>query len=137
MQEKTRNILVIVTVALAIFVTNLDITIVNIALPTISKIFNTGTDEVSRIIVAYLLTLVGSLLVFGRLADQKGIEKIFLLGFITFTIASVLCALSPSINLLNIFRFLQGFGAAMLLATFGAIILKYLPPEKRGRADLP
>jgi len=134
MKEKTRNILVIVTVALAIFVTNLDITIVNIALPTISKIFNTGTDEVSRIIIAYLLALVGSLLVFGRLADQKGIEKVFLLGFVTFTIASILCALSPSIDLLNIFRFLQGFGAAMLLATFGAIILKYLPPEKRGRA---
>jgi len=134
MQEKTQNILVVVTVALAIFVTNLDISIVNIALPTLSKIFNTGTDEVSRVIVAYLLALVGSLLVFGRLCDQKGVEKIFIIGFTTFTIASVLCALSPTIDFLNIFRFLQGLGGAMLLASFGAIVLKYLPPEKRGRA---
>ncbi len=133
-KEKNRSILIVVTVALAIFVTNLDITIVNIAFPTMAKIFNTGTDEVSRIIVAYLLAMVGSLLVFGRLADQKGIEKVFVFGFITFTVASILCALSPNIDILNIFRFVQGLGGAMLLATFGSIILKYLPPEQRGRA---
>ena len=134
MKENTQNILVVVTVALAIFVTNLDISIVNIALPTLSNTFNTGTDEVSRVIIAYLLALVGSLLVFGRLADQKGVEKIFIIGFSIFTIASVFCALSPTIDFLNIFRFMQGLGGAMLLAGFGAIVLKYLPPEKRGRA---
>jgi len=134
MKEKTQYVLVVVTVALAIFVTNLDISIVNIALPTLTKTFNTGTDEVSRVIIAYLLAMVGSLLVFGRLADQKGIEKMFIIGFSTFTIASILCALSPTIDFLNAFRFLQGLGGAMLLASFGAIVLKYLPPEKRGRA---
>ena len=80
MKENTQNILVVVTVALAIFVTNLDISIVNIALPTLSKTFNTGTDDVSRIIVVYLLALVGSLLIFGRLSDNKGVEKIFIIA---------------------------------------------------------
>ena len=134
MKEKTQNILVIVTVALAIFVTNLDISIVNIALPTFTKVFDVGTGEVSRVIVAYLLALVGSLMIFGHLTDQKGMEKMFVIGFAVFTVASALCAISPSMDFLNIFRFVQGLGGAMLLSTFGAIILKYLPAKIRGRA---
>jgi EmrB/QacA subfamily drug resistance transporter len=132
--EKSRHILTIVAIALAIFMTNLDTSIVNIALPTFVTIFHSDTGEVSRVVLIYLLAMVSLVLVFGKLSDQQKPERIFALGFTIFTVASGLCALAPSITLLILFRFVQGVGSAMLLATWGAIAVRYLPPEIRGRA---
>ncbi|MBC8527584.1 MAG: MFS transporter [Candidatus Cloacimonetes bacterium] len=132
--EKSSNLLTVITVSIAIFLTNMDISIVNIALPTLSKIYNVDTSEVSRVILMYLLSMVSFLLVCGKLSDIKGSERIFKYGFAVFTISSLLCSLAPNLHFLNIFRFAQGIGGAMLLATFGAIVVKYLPADKRGRA---
>ena len=132
--EKSRPALTIITIAIAIFMTNLDTSIVNIALPEFTKIFHADTGEVSRIILIYLLAMVSLLLVFGKVSDLKGSERIFTMGYIVFTLASGLCAFAPSLNLLIIFRFFQGVGSAMLLATWGAIAMKYIPADIRGRA---
>lgn len=132
--EKSRTALTIITIAISIFMTNLDTSIVNIALPEFTRIFSADTGEVSRIVLVYLLAMVSLLLVFGKVSDLKGSEKIFMLGYLVFTLASALCAFAPSINLLIMFRFLQGMGSAMLLATWGAVAMKYLPAEIRGRA---
>ncbi|HPZ08817.1 MAG TPA: MFS transporter [Candidatus Eremiobacteraeota bacterium] len=124
---------IIIIVSLAVFITNLDLSIVNIALPTLARKFNVNIDVVSRILLSYLLAYCGLLLPFGRLADIKGIVKIFKLGFIIFTISSLFCSLSVNITMLIVFRFIQGVGGSLLLSTFGAIIIQYMPSEKMGR----
>ncbi|HRY31960.1 MAG TPA: MFS transporter [Bacteroidales bacterium] len=134
MKTQRRQILTIVTIALAIFMTNLDTSIVNIALPTFVKTFNADTGVVSRVVLVYLLAMVSLLLVFGRISDRIGAVRVFAWGYGVFSLASLLCALSPTIGWLIAFRFLQGVGSAMLLASWGAITVQYLPPEIRGRA---
>jgi DHA2 family metal-tetracycline-proton antiporter-like MFS transporter len=124
---------IIITVSLAVFITNLDMSIVNIALPTLAKDFNVDTGVVSRILITYLLAYCGLLLPFGSLSDIKGTVKIFKLGLVVFTVSSLLCGISSNINMLIIFRFIQGIGGSMLLSTFGSIIIQYLPPEGMGR----
>jgi EmrB/QacA subfamily drug resistance transporter len=132
--DRFRHALTVVTVAIAIFMTNLDTSIVNIALPTLARYFQADTDEVSRVVLAYLLSMVCLVLVFGKVSDRVGHEKIFLAGYAVFTVASALCAFAPGLLLLVLSRFIQGIGSAMLLATWGAIAVKYLPAEIRGRA---
>ncbi|MEI7725469.1 MAG: MFS transporter [Bacteroidota bacterium] len=132
--EEPRPALTIVVIAIAIFMTNLDTSIVNIALPEFTKIFHADTGEVSRVVLVYLLAMVSLLLVFGKVSDLKGSERIFTMGYAVFTLASVLCAFAPTLNFLILFRFFQGVGSAMFLATWGAVALKYIPSEMRGRA---
>ncbi|MCK5686017.1 MFS transporter, partial [bacterium] len=115
--------LIITTISLSMLITNLDISIVNIALPTLAREYSTGTEEVSRIILLYVLAMAAFLPVFGKISDNKGTEKIFTLGYIVFTISSLLCALSPNLLFLQISRFIQGIGSAMLLANFAAITI--------------
>ncbi len=128
-----KHYFIIITVSLAVFITNLDLSIVNIALPDLAKEFNVDTAIVSRILLSYLLAYCGLLLPFGSLSDIKGTNRIFKTGFIIFTISSVLCSISTNITMLIVFRFIQGIGGSMLLSTFGAIIIQYIPPEKMGR----
>jgi len=112
----------------------LDATIVNISLPTMSKYFQCDIATVSWVAMAYLLVLSSTLIAFGRVADIRGYKKIYIAGFATFTIGSLLCGLSSNIYLLIGFRVLQGIGAAMLQAIGGAMIVRYLPEKIRGTA---
>jgi len=91
-------------------------------------------SEVSWVAMSYLLVLSGLLLVFGKLGDMKGFKKIFIAGFAVFTVGSLLCGLSGSIDALIGSRFVQGIGAAALEAIGPAMIAIYLPKEIRGKA---
>jgi len=91
-------------------------------------------SEVSWVAMSYLLVLSGLLLVFGKLGDMKGFKKIFITGFAVFTVGSLLCGLSGSIDALIGSRFIQGIGAAALEAIGPAMIAIYLPKEIRGKA---
>ena len=112
----------------------LDSTIVNISLPTIADYYGTSITLVSWIPIAYLLALASALIAFGRFADIHGYRKVYISGFIVFTIASLLCAISPYIQILIGCRIIQGLGAAMLQAIGGAMIAIYLPGRIRGWA---
>lgn len=125
---------IIFVLALGVFMVNLDASIVNIVLPTMAKLFGVDMYEVSRLVLTYLLSFSGFLLIFGRLSDIYGANKIFGYGFLVFTLSSVLCAISPSFIMLELSRFLQGIGAAMLASTYPALVIKLLPAEIRGRA---
>ncbi|MCK5684587.1 MFS transporter, partial [bacterium] len=129
-----RYILIMIAVGMAIFLASVDGSIAFIAIPTLGDIFKKGAGEVSRIILVYLLVQCSLAPTFGKLADIKGPEKIFTLGYVIFAIGSILCALSQGLNSLIIFRFFQGIGGAMLLSTYCAIIAIYLPEHVRGRA---
>jgi EmrB/QacA subfamily drug resistance transporter len=126
--------LTIFTIALAAFMGSLDVTIVNISLPTISRYFDVGTGMVSWIVLAYLLVMSSFLLAFGKIGDLKGFKRVFLAGFAVFVTGSFLCAVAPSIKLLIAFRMLQALGAAMLTAIGPAMVTVFLPPEIRGKA---
>lgn len=131
-EESFKPILFVVCVSM--FMATLDMTIVNISLPTISRYFDVGTGEVSWIILAYFLTVTSLLLAFGRLGDLLGFRKIFLWGILIFAIGSFLCALAPGINEIILFRILQGTGGGIMVAVGPAIISAFLPTAVRGRA---
>jgi len=126
--------LVIFILALSSFMASLDSTIVNISLPSIAESFAVPMSQVSWVAMSYLLVLSGLLLVFGKLGDMKGFRKIFIFGFAVFTVGSLLCGLSFSIDSLIGSRFIQGIGAAALEAIGPAMVAIYLPKEIRGKA---
>ncbi|TYT73302.1 MFS transporter [Desulfobotulus mexicanus] len=130
----TQTLCVAGTASLAIFMVNLDATVVNIVLPEISSLFGIRTSEASIFVLSYLLALTGTALIFGRLSDMKGPEKIFFLGYAVFVLGSLLCAFSWNVWSLALFRFVQGLGGAMIFATNAVIVIRYLPEKIRGRA---
>jgi EmrB/QacA subfamily drug resistance transporter len=114
------------------FIAFLDTTIVNIAFPDISASFTgSGRDALSWVLDGYFVVIAALLVPAGGLADRFGHKRIFLLGIGSFTVASLLCAVAPSLGLLIAFRVLQGIGAALSLPTSQALVLDSFPPEKR------
>lgn len=112
----------------------LDSSIVNVALPSITASFHTGLAQSRWVVISYLFSITGLLLFFGKLADVVGRKAIFNVGFLIFTLGSVMCGLSANINQLIFFRGIQGFGAAMLMANGPAIITATFPSNELGKA---
>ncbi len=112
----------------------LDSSIVNIALPTLTKELGSELYRTKWVIIVYLLSITCLLLPFGRLSDQYGRRRVFQLGFVVFIVGSACCGLSPGLFWLVISRILQALGASMLMANGPAIITSAFPPSERGRA---
>jgi EmrB/QacA subfamily drug resistance transporter len=119
---------------LGVLMATLDISVVNIALPTLSRAFNVPLTTVEWVVLAYVLAITGLLLTLGRWADAAGRRRVYGWGLATFTVASALCAAAPSAPLLIAARALQGLGAAMMTANSTALLTANFPPEERGRA---
>jgi len=124
--------LILVSASLAMLMVKLDAFIVNISLPTIAQNFGCSRDVVSLVLLAYLVASTATLLLFGMLGDRLGLKKVFISGFILFTIGSLLCGMSFNITLLIISRFIQGLGGSMLVANCLAIIGRFMPHDKVG-----
>lgn len=129
-----KHIMIILVVAVSVFIVNLDVSITNIAMPTLNDYFKVGTGDTAKIVLSYLLSLSGFLLIFGKLSDEFGSKNIFMPGVLVFMAASFLCAVSESLPLLIASRFLQGAGGAMIASTYGAIVMQYLPQDISGKA---
>ncbi len=112
----------------------LDSSIVNIALPTLTKVLHTDLRSIKWVIVVYLLTITCSLLPFGRLSDLYGRKKIFQWGFIVFTVGSLLCGFATKLDHLIFSRVFQGLGASMLMSNGPAIITQTFKYGSRGKA---
>ena len=114
------------------FVAFLDTTIVNIAFPDISASFaGSDRDALSWVLDGYFVVIAALLVPAGGLADRFGHRRIFLISMASFTVASLLCALAPSLEFLISFRVLQGIGAALIAPSSLAIVLDSFPVEKR------
>ncbi|HAR41880.1 MAG TPA: MFS transporter [Bdellovibrionales bacterium] len=125
---------VLAAVGCGTFMATLDSSIVNIALPTLSKEFGVDLYQVKWVVVVYLLVITCLLLPFGRLADYFGRKTIFQFGFIIFTLGSALCGLAPGLGELVAARVVQGLGVSMLMANGPAIITAAFPFRERGAA---
>ena len=90
--------LILLSASLATFMSALDGTIVNIALPTISDSFDLTSSSVAWVSTIYLLVMAGCLLIIGKLSDVVGFKKIFLIGFILFTVGSFTCGFLPDVT---------------------------------------
>lgn len=121
-------------VALGVFMSTLDSSIVNVALPAIREDFDAPLNLVGWIPLGYLLTVAVTLLGFGRRGDRKGRARVYREGLVIFTLASLACGLAPSIGLLVAARIVQAIGASLIMAVGPAFLIHLFPPEKRGRA---
>ncbi|MFW0797459.1 MFS transporter [Gordonia sp. CPCC 205515] len=116
------------------FMILVDMTIVAVAQPQIQAALHTDVNGIVWVTSAYLLTYAVPLLITGRLGDKFGPKKVYQLGLIVFTIASVWCGFSTTIGMLIAARALQGVGAALITPQTMALITRIFPPEKRGAA---
>jgi EmrB/QacA subfamily drug resistance transporter len=116
------------------FMSPLDASIANVALPTIGRAFSTPVDSTEWVLIAYMLVTSSTLVLFGRLGDLWGQKRVYTLGFAIFGFASLGCAFAPSFLLLVAARAIQGVGSAMLMSSSPAIITDAFPGNQRGRA---
>ncbi|WNL44223.1 MFS transporter [Dyella sp. BiH032] len=112
----------------------IDGTVVNVALPAIQQAFGSTTSEAQWVMESYALFLASLLLVGGVLGDRFGRKRIFILGAIVFTLASIGCSLSMTIGALIAARAIQGVGAALLVPGSLALISATYPASERGAA---
>ena len=121
-------------VAIGVYLTTLDSSIVNVALPQMMSSLNTSLTTIQWVITVYLLTVSALLLVAGKLSDIYGRRWIYSLGFIIFTLGSLGCGLAGQVQVLIIARAVQGVGAAMIMACSPALIVDIFLPHERGKA---
>lgn len=122
------------TVYVTVFMSNLDLFVVNVALPDIGRAFHgAGLSYLSWVLNAYAIVFAALLVVAGRLFDRYGHRLGFMMGLAVFTAGSALCASVNSVGWLVGARALQAVGAAVLLPTSLALLLATAPPERRGR----
>lgn len=119
---------------IANFMNLIDVTIVNVALPSMRESFGATDAQIEWVVAAYILAFALGLLPFGRLGDIVGRSRIFMWGMVAFTGASALCGLSPNIEFLIFARVLQGLGGAMMAPQVLAIATVTFPPSERGQA---
>jgi EmrB/QacA subfamily drug resistance transporter len=126
--------LTVVAAVLGSITVFVDSTVVNVALPAITDDLGGGMSGQQWLSSAYLLTLGALLLIGGSLGDLHGRRKMFMLGLVGFGVASILCAIAPTIETLVVARALQGLAGALLVPnTLGLIVAKF-PPHDRGAA---
>ena len=132
--DYSRKWWVMLGVAMGVFMSTIDGSIVNVALPTLEQALHTSFATVQWVAVSYLLVSASLVLGIARLADMVGKKRIYQTGMVIFTLGSLLCGMAPSIGFLIAFRVLQGTGAVMLQALGIAIITENFPASERGRA---
>ena len=125
--------LTLLIISLGAFMGFLDVSIVNVSLPTMARFFGVDTSSVFWVILIYVTVLGSFLIAFGKLAQQRGYKKVFLTGFFLFIIGSAVSGLAQHFDTLIMARFIQAVGAAMFSAVTAAMVAIYLPKNVRGR----
>jgi EmrB/QacA subfamily drug resistance transporter len=131
----SQKVAVSVVFVAAMFMSIMDATIVNVALPTIGRDFAVSPTDVSSISIAFLVSLAVFIPASGWLGDRFGGKRVLLTAVVVFTVASALCGLATSLGELVLFRVLQGAGGGMLAPVGMAMLFRVFPPEERIRAS--
>ena len=124
----------LVIVMLGVFMSVLDAVALNIALPAITSHFRVAFADTQWVVTGYLLVQTCFLIICGKIAERVGQAKLFTVGLVVFSIASLLCALSSDLSQLIAFRVLQGLGASMMFSVSTAIVFRLFSIRDRGKA---
>jgi len=127
----------VVVVLVAAFMDLLDATIVSVAAPAIQTSLHASGSALQWMVAGYTLALGASLITGGRIGDQYGRRKIFLIGLIGFILASTLCALAGSAGVLIAMRILQGLAGGLMVPQVFGIIRSSFAPAARPRRSAP
>ncbi|MCL5023775.1 MAG: MFS transporter [Nitrospirae bacterium] len=125
---------ILINVLIGATMSALDVSIVNVAMPTLKNEFNTTMAVVEWVAMAYMLTLTIFLPFFGRLADMFGRSRLYNAGFVVFTVGSLFCGMAASAPFIIAARVLQAVGAGLLQANSVALITQAFPANERGKA---
>ena len=104
-------------------------------MPTIASSLGTDLIGISWALLSYQLSNIGLSIIFGRVSDLWGREKVFALGFFVLSVSALLCGFSQSLLQLIVFRFIQGVGGAMIQSSSRALAAESVPEELGGRAQ--
>src|SRR5207237_1067914 len=126
--------IILLVLCLGFFMILLDLTIVNVAIPSIIDGLHAGLDEILWVLNAYILVYAVLLITAGRLGDMFGAKRLFLIGLAVFTLASIGCSLAQSPGQLIFARVIQGVGGAILTPQTLSILTNIFPPDRRGAA---
>jgi EmrB/QacA subfamily drug resistance transporter len=121
-------------VNLMVFMATLDMSIVNVAMPTLVDSLRSDFATIQWVILSYVLVIASLLLLVSRLGDMRDKKRIFSTGLVLFVLSSLCCGLAPSAGWLIAFRAMQGIGGAMSQSLGMAIVTQIAPPASRGRA---
>ncbi|HEY3810182.1 MAG TPA: MDR family MFS transporter [Acidimicrobiales bacterium] len=119
----------------AMFMNIMDVTIINVALPTIGRQFNVRADSVDTVAIGYLVSLAVFIPASGWLGDRFGSRRVLLTSIVIFTGASALCGAAGSLGELVAFRVLQGVGGGLMVPVGMAMLFRTFPPAERVRAS--
>jgi EmrB/QacA subfamily drug resistance transporter len=131
----SQKVAVSVVFVAAMFMSIMDVTIVNVALPTIGRDFAVSPTAIDSISIGFLVSLAVFIPASGWLGDRFGGRRVMLAAIVVFTVASALCGLATSLGELVAFRVLQGVGGGMLAPVGMAMLFRVFPPEERIRAS--
>jgi EmrB/QacA subfamily drug resistance transporter len=130
-----RRLLILAICCMSLFIVGLDVTVVNVALPSIGHELHAGVSGLQWTIDAYTLVLASLLMLSGSTADRVGRRRTFQTGLAIFTLGSLLCSLAPGLGWLVAFRMLQAIGGSMLNPVAMSIITNtFIEPRERARA---
>lgn len=133
-QVQQRRWWILTCISLFTFMSTLDSSIVNIALPTISKDLSVMMNQAEWVASVYLMVVCACLLLFGKIGDSFGKIRVFRIGTVIFVLGSLLCGFNNSLWFLLFGRVIQAVGASMTMATNTGIITEVFPMHERGRA---
>jgi hypothetical protein len=133
--EKRSRWMALVVLCVGMLMIVLDVTVVNVALPSIQSDLGFSQSALAWVVNAYLIAFGGLLLLAGRFGDLLGRRRVFMSGLIVFTAASLLCGVAQSQELLVAARFVQGIGGAMTSAVIlGMIVTMFPEPRDQAKA---
>jgi len=133
--SERRRLLILAICCLSLFIVGLDVTVVNVALPSIGRDLHAGVSGLQWTIDAYTLVLASLLMLSGSTADRVGRRRTFQTGLAVFTVGSLLCSLAPGLGWLVAFRMIQAIGGSMLNPVAMSIITNtFIEPRERARA---
>ena len=131
----SRQLLVLAICCMSLFIVGLDVTIVNVALPSIGRELHAGVSGLQWTIDAYTLVLASLLMLAGSTADRIGRRRTFQTGLAVFSLGSLLCSVAPGLGWLVAFRMVQAVGGSMLNPVAMSIITNtFIEPKARAKA---
>jgi EmrB/QacA subfamily drug resistance transporter len=133
-RDQRRLTLILINVCVGQFVVGLDQRALLVALPTLTRTFNTSLTTIQWVLLIYDLLLIGTVITVGRLGDLFGRRRFYAAGFVIFVVTSALCGVAQAAWQIILFRGLQAIGGAMITANGRAVASVSFPSSERGKA---